>query len=156
MTARSIDEERTLSDKDEIVEAIEELKRQVKESDSPEMLNFYRRQFRRLVPLSLRGYVSAYLLKEHLGGGAVRATVNQMKALFVSVGKNHKVFPNDLTKLFAEGVGVGEAAVGSVKVLDNYSFVEMPERYAEKAIERLNETTFRGKTLTVDHARKKR
>jgi RNA recognition motif-containing protein len=39
--------------------------------------------------------------------------------------------------------------------LDSYSFIDIPEQYSQKAIEQLNGKDFRGRKITVNHARKK-
>ena len=45
--------------------------------------------------------------------------------------------------------------IGQVKVLDNYSFVEINPDKAQMAIDSLNGTELRGRKITVNFARKK-
>ena len=40
-------------------------------------------------------------------------------------------------------------------MLDNYSFIDIPEAAAEKAISLLDGSDFRGRKITVNHARKR-
>jgi hypothetical protein len=56
------------------------------------------------------------------------------KTLFVSVGKNRRVYPKDFVALFAELDGVEGDDIGQIKILDNYSFVEVDEKVADAII----------------------
>ena len=78
------------------------------------------------------------------------------KTLFVSVGKNRRVYPKDFVALFAELDGVEGDDIGQIKILDNYSFVEVDERVAEVIIAAYDGYEFRGRKLTVNHARNKK
>jgi hypothetical protein len=76
--------------------------------------------------------------------------------LFVSVGKNRRVYPKDFVALFAEIDGVDGEHIGQIKILDNYSFVDVDKSVSETIIERYNGYDFRGRKLTVNHARAKK
>jgi hypothetical protein len=90
-------------------------------------------------------------------GGDERATESKegYKTMFVGVGKNRKVFPRDLIQLFSNVDGITGSDIGQIKILDNYSFVELSEEKAESAIEELNGKEYRGRKLNVNYARKK-
>ena len=75
--------------------------------------------------------------------------------LFVSVGRNRRVYPRDLTALFVEKVGLRPDEIGTVRIFDKYSFVEVPRSRAEDAISRLSGTEFKGRSLTVNFGKKK-
>ena len=77
------------------------------------------------------------------------------KTMFVGVGKNRKVFPRDLIQLFSNVDDITGSDIGQIKILDNYSFVELAEAKAESAIEELNGKEYRGRKLNVNYARKK-
>ncbi len=138
---------------DEVTGKIQEIIRHIKEVENPDILNYYRKMFKTSVPLHLRSYVAAYLLKEYLAREGVDAGGKQ--TLFVSIGKNRKVFPRDLSRLFSQALHIDPSLIGSIKILDSYSFIEVPQNQAEKAIEFLNDTEFRGRKITVNYARKK-
>lgn len=78
------------------------------------------------------------------------------QTLFVSVGKNRRVYPKDFVALFAEIEGVEGDDIGQIKILDNYSFVEVDKTVADVIIERYNGYDFRGRKLTVNFARNKK
>ena len=146
--------ERKSNNHEKTVEYVREILRAIKESESPHELDELRRVFRRNTPLHLRAYFAAYLIREAIGSSPAKP--GTFSTLFVSIGKNRKVFPKDLKKLFASQLGISGAQLGEIKVLDNYSFIEITEPFAQKAIDKLNATEFRGRRITVNFARKKR
>jgi hypothetical protein len=44
-------------------------------------------------------------------------------------------------------------AIGSIRVLDRFSFVELDAGHAEQALERLEGTKLKGKQIRVEYAR---
>ncbi|MBI9107976.1 MAG: DEAD/DEAH box helicase [Spirochaetales bacterium] len=143
----------------EIEKKIESLIKSIKEDEDPDLLNTYRKLFKKHTPMTMRGYLSAYLLM-HADGGVSRPSKKRISdpektTLFISVGKNRRVFPKDLARLFQSKMELDEEAIGSIKVLDSYSFIEISHKYAEKAIELLNGEEYKGRKLTVNHARKR-
>jgi hypothetical protein len=75
--------------------------------------------------------------------------------LFVSIGRNRRVYARDLSALFTEKLALGAGDLGSVRVFDKYSFVDIVHARAEEAISRLSGTELKGRTITVNFAKKK-
>jgi superfamily II DNA/RNA helicase len=132
---------------------IKSILKMIKEDSNPHELNEFRRIFRKHTPIHLRAYFAAYLLKASIGSAP--STQGGFKSLFISVGKNKRVFPKDLKELFISQIGITEAEIGNVKILENYSFVDIAEAHAQKAIDTLNASEFRGRKITVNYSRKK-
>jgi len=136
---------------------------EVKQHKNPEELARIKRLMKKQVPFHLRSYLFAYLLQEKIseeGGSKGRqqrpeGSQEGMTTLFISIGKNKKVYPKDLTKIVKEQLGITDNEIGTVRVLDNYSFVNISKQYARNAVEQMNNMKFRGKTITVDYAKKK-
>ena len=78
-----------------------------------------------------------------------------LSRLFVSIGRNRRVLPDDLAELISDSVTVERSELGEIRVLDSYSFVEVPEAVAEDTIAALSGTSFKGRRITVDFARTK-
>lgn len=136
---------------------LKNLIKQIKEEADPDELNRYRKIIRRNVPLHLRSYLAAYLLKKTNGGLPSKSDEpSEMQTIFVSIGKNRKVFPRDLARLFNKALDIDPKEIGNIKVLDNYSFIDIPQSVAPKAIEKLDGVEFRGRNITVNFARKKK
>ncbi|MDD5790491.1 MAG: DbpA RNA binding domain-containing protein [Spirochaetia bacterium] len=75
--------------------------------------------------------------------------------VFVSIGRNRHVFARDLLGLFINEAGIERERIGNIKVLANYSFVELFKEDADKAIAALNDFDWRGRKLSVSHSEKK-
>jgi hypothetical protein len=134
--------------------AVDELQRRLKEDEDPVELGAYRAAFRKLVPFFMRSYVAAYLLRQLASQGRARRKTNTI-TLFLSIGKNRRVYPRDLVQLLTGAGGVSKADVGDIKILDNYSFVEVDEKTAAAVISRLDGKEYRGRNLTVNFAKKR-
>lgn len=128
--------------------------KKIKEEEDPFELNRFRRIMKRNVPIFLRSYFSAYLLKTTLKIPSKEK--EQFTKLFVSVGKNRRVFPRDLVNLFANALMIERSMIGEITVMDNYSFIELHFSYADRAIKELTGTEYKGRKITVNFARKKR
>ncbi len=83
------------------------------------------------------------------------ATANGLRRLFVSIGRNRRVQPDDLAELISASVAIERSQFGDIRVLDSYSFVEVPEAVAEDTIAALSGTSYKGRRITVDYARAK-
>ena len=76
-------------------------------------------------------------------------------SVFVSIGRNRRVFPRDLVGLFCSVAQIDRERIGDIKVLANYSFVQVYSEDAEKIINALNGYDFRGRKLAVNLSRQK-
>ena len=85
----------------------------------------------------------------------VVGTGRQFTQLFVSIGRNRRVFARELTELFTEKLQLGAQELGSVRVFDKYSFVDIIPSRAEEAITKLSGSEVKGRTITVNYAKKK-
>ena len=132
---------------------VESIVERIRSEENPEVLNHYKKLIKKNVPFSLRGYFSAFLFKEALGN-TVRGD-DPFKTMFISIGRNRRVFPRDLSRLFTQTLNIGPGDVGSIKVLDNYSFIDIPASLAQNAIDVLDGSDFHGRKITVNFARKK-
>jgi len=75
--------------------------------------------------------------------------------LFVGIGRNRKVFPREIIALINAKAQVARDDIGTIRILDNYSFVQVRISAADAVIEALNGQMFRGRTLTVNYARRR-
>ncbi|MFW5684215.1 MAG: DbpA RNA binding domain-containing protein [Spirochaetota bacterium] len=165
-------EERTMQDlpfdPEKLKERLREIVHAIHHDEDPEELNKYRAHARKHTSIFNRGYVLAYLLKGSMGGGGGRRPRSSRKAgtpgpakdtdkqsIFVSIGRSKRVRSRDLVTFFTSAGAVSQDDIGQVKVLDNYSFVEISSDKAQAAIDELNGQELRGRKLTVNYARKK-
>ena len=171
---------------------------------NPDELEALKKVFKKNVPLTLRSYVAAYLLRN--AGGAIfrfnkfnnneredfnsnreerfsryERTENTAEAgadthepregrerftrvqipeensevVFVSIGRNRRVYPRDLVGLFINIAGIEKERIGDIRVLANYSFVQLFKEDAEKAISALNGHVYRGRALSVSYSKQR-
>jgi hypothetical protein len=77
----------------------------------------------------------------------------ESKRLFISIGKNRRLFPRDIITLIMTKTSVAREDIGIIRILDNYSFVQVRDTRADEIIEKLTGLRFRGRTLTVNYAK---
>ena len=73
--------------------------------------------------------------------------------LFLGIGRNRKVFPREILGLLNSKAAIPKEDIGAIRIMENYSFLQVRKSVAEKIIEALNGTIFRGKQLTVNYAK---
>ncbi len=83
---------------------------------------------------------------------APRVTIDPSVAdtIFISIGRNRHVFPRDLVGLLISVAGLERERIGLIRVLANYSFVQLYKEDSEKAIKALDGYDYRGRKLTVN------
>jgi hypothetical protein len=149
----------------------------------PQLLNQYRSLIRKNVSFFRRSYLAAYLLmlqeqpqgrQRKFGGGepggkAESARQGQRRAqqpsapvalpeeesakLFINIGRNRRVFPREILGLIGTRTSVAKEDIGTISILNNYSFIQVRSSAAPEILEALNGASFRGRTLTVNYAR---
>jgi hypothetical protein len=73
--------------------------------------------------------------------------------LFISVGRNRRVFPREILGLIGTKTAVVKDDIGLINILNNYSFVQVRNSVAEEIITALNGINFRGRSLAVNYAK---
>jgi hypothetical protein len=76
--------------------------------------------------------------------------------LFFSAGRSRKVFPREILGLIISKTLIAKEDIGAIRILDNYSFVQVRNTVAETIINSLNGNMFRGRPLTVNFARSRK
>ena len=103
-------------------------------------------------------------LRDHTGETVVgtkppvaRAEIAEEYAttVFVSIGRNRHVYPRDLVALISQAGGVPRERIGEIRVLDNYSFIQLFAEDADAVISLLDGYEYRGRRLSVSYSRKK-
>ena len=80
---------------------------------------------------------------------------DQATSIFVSIGKNRRVYPRDLVGLLVAVGGLDRDRIGDIKVLANYSFVQLYTEDCQTAIDKLNGYDYRGRKLVVSFSKQK-
>jgi hypothetical protein len=150
----------------------------IKTEANPGLLADYYTLFKKEVSLFNRSKVAAYLLMQHDQATPARFARNaprprapeqdavasdtprcpplaeeESKRLFFSIGRSRRVFPREILGLINAKTSVAREDIGVIRILDNYSFVQVRDTVTETIIEALNGIVFRGRPLTVNYAK---
>ncbi len=88
---------------------------------------------------------------------APRITIDEDKAvtIFIGMGRNRGVYARDIIGLITQRASIDRERIGDIKILDNYSFVQVYIEDAENIISLINGSDYRNRKLTVSFAHKK-
>lgn len=75
--------------------------------------------------------------------------------IFISIGRNRRVYPRDLVGLLVNVAHLDKDRIGDIRVLANYSFVQLYKEDTEKAIAALDGYDYRGRKLAVSYSRQR-
>lgn len=188
---------------EQIADYLSNAANRVKTTENVDILSDLNKLFKKNVPLSLRKYVIAYMLKESLkhyhsfrssrnddsrrnsriksnykNNPRVerkpeenkfaettteerphheRVIIPEDKAvsIFIGIGKNRRVYPRDIVGILISVGGLERNRIGDIKVLANYSFVQLYAEDADQAINKLNGYDYRGRKLSVSYSHQK-
>jgi hypothetical protein len=94
--------------------------------------------------------------KEEKEGAAEYALPEkESKLLFISVGRKRRLYPKGLLSFILSKTPASREDLGFIRILDNYSFVQVRSARAQEIIEKLNGIKYRGRTLSVNYAKPK-
>ena len=73
------------------------------------------------------------------------------RRIFISIGRNRRVFPREILGLIIAKTGVSRDDIGAIRILENYSFVQVRTTVSEQIIEAVAEALMeRNFPLVVD------
>src|SRR5574344_1770374 len=75
--------------------------------------------------------------------------------IFIGIGRNRRVYPRDLVGLLVSVAGLERERIGDIRVLANYSFIQLFTEDCEKAIAALNGYDYRGRKLSVSYSKQR-
>lgn len=73
-----------------------------------------------------------------------------MTHLFLSVGKKDRVRPNDIVGAIAGETGIPGKSIGEIELLDNFSFVEVPQDVAQMVVREMQNRQIKGKRVNIE------
>lgn len=88
-------------------------------------------------------------------GAPIRRTTgsdNGMTRLFINIGRNVRVRPQDIVGAIANEANVPGRSIGAIDILDTYTFVDVPAEFAPHVIEVLNSSSIKGSPVNVEVA----
>lgn len=170
-------------DTERVTGYLNELLEKIQAQADPDMLNQYRSLIKKRVSFFRRSYLTAYLLMElerktgNAGSGQrgnrprkapsasslpeeaprfeprTYLSPEESARLFISAGRSRRVFPRELLNLIIANTTASKDDVGTIRILDGYSFVQVRASRADEIIAALDRSSFRGRPITVNYAR---
>lgn len=164
----------TIQNEEQLISSLKTIVSLIQTQENPEELGEYKKIFKKAVPFMFRNYFAAYIIKQFncskhdsvISNFNFKQSIikparqkvllpeNQSVSLFVGVGRNKGVFPKDIITLFIQSAGIQRENIGNIRILDNYSFVQVLQNDADSIIEKLNHIHYRGKALNVSYSKK--
>ena len=77
---------------------------------------------------------------------------DRMVRLFINVGKKDKIKPANILGAIAGESGMPGKLVGSIDMLDNYTFVEVPAKHADKVLKAMSHAKIKGRSINIEKA----
>jgi ATP-dependent RNA helicase DeaD len=87
------------------------------------------------------------------GDGDGRPAEGEHAKLFVNRGRRSGIDDEDIRWALTEGAVIPEEAIGEIRVLERFSFVDLATDQAGQALERLDGTKLKGKQVRVEYAK---
>jgi ATP-dependent RNA helicase DeaD len=78
---------------------------------------------------------------------------HNMVRLFINVGKKNDVRAGDFVGAITGETGINGDLIGNIKILEAFSFVEVPQKYAVDVINALHSSNIKGKKVSVELAK---
>lgn len=142
--------------------AFNQIRQTIEEGGLSDMVEYIENQ------LNIEDYtcmdMAAALLKMHLGDSLkdrmevetvhydLDADRHGMVRLFINVGKKDKIKPANILGAIAGESGIPGKLVGSIDMLDNYTFVEVPSKYADKVLDAMQNVSINGRAINMEKA----
>ena len=79
-----------------------------------------------------------------------------MSRLFINIGKAQRVTPGDILGAVAGESGIPGRLVGSIDMYDGYTFVDVPNQYADEVLKAMSHSRIKGRNIHVEKANNKR
>lgn len=152
-----------MADSNRIKELVEEMKLY----NNPELLENMKKEIKKNVPFSMRGYLLAYLYVTSKNYSAnpvdrkserqkttnTRPEIEGAVSLYTNVGKLSKGSARDLAAFICEEAQISDADILSISYKQNYSFVYVKQEIAQKVLDSLNGKTYRGRKVKADFSK---
>ncbi len=84
------------------------------------------------------------------GGSFGGRSDSGMVRLFINIGRNFHVRPQDFVGAIANEANIPGRSIGAIDIMDTYSFVDVPSEHAQQVINALNNASVKGKPVNVE------
>jgi ATP-dependent RNA helicase DeaD len=110
--------------------------------------------------------IAAALLKLNMGTDSGERVIDfdevregsfreDMARLFINIGRSQRIDVKDVLGAIAGESGIPGKRIGKIDVFDKYTFVEVPEKFADDVVRIMNNNQIKGNKVSVERAAKK-
>ena len=75
-----------------------------------------------------------------------------MTRLFLNIGRNFNVRPQDIVGAIANEAEIPGRSIGAIDILDTYSFVDIPSQYVDQVIDAVTSSGIKGRNVNAERA----
>lgn len=75
-----------------------------------------------------------------------------MVRMFINIGKKHGVKPGHILGAITGESGIDGNLVGVIDMFETFTFVEVPEKYANQVLQAMNKNRIKGRTISMEPA----
>jgi hypothetical protein len=130
-------------------------RRDFRENNREQFRNREPRSFTRTESVSPRQSFTAEETTDRTPRPHVQIDEALAATIFIGIGRNRRVYPRDLVGLLVGVTGIDRDRIGDIRVLANYSFVQLFAEDADKVITALNGYDYRGRKLSVSYSKQR-
>lgn len=76
-----------------------------------------------------------------------------MVRLFMNIGRNQQIRPQDIVRWIADESGIPGNIIGMINIYDKFTFVEVPEEYANRVLSCMHQNIIKGRKVNVEPAK---
>lgn len=146
---------------------IKALVEEMKLYNNPQELEDLKKEIKKNVPFSMRGYFMAYLYRTSkfytAPAGEAKSKVAResrpeladAQSLYINVGKQSHCSPKDLAKFVSETAKIDNSSILSIAFKQSYSFVYVPKKQAQAVIDAVNGQSFKGRKVKINYSKEK-
>jgi len=154
-----------------------ELVEEMKLYHDPKELEEIRKIMRKNVPLTMRGYLLAYLFMTQdgnihhsstrpRGNGQPhskaddrkplnKATLEDSVSFYINIGKTSKSSPKELAQFICEKANLKASDIVSIAYKPSYSFIYIKKDVANNVIDALNGQTYKNRKVKINYSKEK-
>lgn len=76
-----------------------------------------------------------------------------MVRLFMNIGRVQQIRPQDIVRWIADESGIPGNIIGMINIYDRFTFVEVPEEYANRVLSCMHQNMIKGRKVSVEPAK---
>jgi len=146
---------------------IKALVEEMKLYNNPQELEDLKKEIKKNVPFTMRGYFMAYLYRtsRFFSNPAKEAKpktereprpeMADAQALYINVGKQSRSSAKDLARFIVETANIDDSSILSIAFKQNYSFVYVPKAQAQAVIDAVNGQSFKNRKVKINYSKEK-